>query len=143
MVWTLLRRKPVPPPPAESPLTGAPSRLRVKTYSAATGYVYQYVYRGQRRIPAGAQEFVFSASRDRKEWRLVGISLGDGAVAQWQNSAKRELQNAERYAVAKLALFELFDATGAFDAAAGGVETNPVETTSAQIQRHLETLGRG
>ena len=32
----------------DAPLTGAPAVRRQKTYSAESGYVYQYFYEGQR-----------------------------------------------------------------------------------------------
>ena len=50
-------------------LTGAPPVRRMKSYSAQSGYVYQYYYEGQRLFrhgPDHGTEFVFSLSPDRK-----------------------------------------------------------------------------
>jgi hypothetical protein len=47
--------------PKPVPLSGAPAIRRMKTYSAQSGYVYQYFYEVQR----PGTEFVFSVSADR------------------------------------------------------------------------------
>ena len=94
-------------PPA---LTGAPPVRRVKTHSAQSGYVYQYYYEGQRPFRAGAgTEFVFTVSSDRKNWRPTGVRLGDAPVAAWESAHGRQLSGNERYAIAKMALFQAFD----------------------------------
>jgi hypothetical protein len=93
-------------------LTGAPAVRRMKTYSASSGYVYQYFYEGQRRLGGrgGARiEFVFAISADRATWRPVSVMLPDDAMAEWQAARDRELSSSERHAVAKLALFQAFD----------------------------------
>lgn len=109
----------------------------MKTYSAESGYVYQYVYRGHRR-EADATEFVFSATADRKNWKLLSICISDAAVQDWGSSSSRELMDAERYAVVKLALFEFFDRT----AGLGEGKPDPLWLGAQDIQRHLATLGR-
>jgi hypothetical protein len=83
----------------------------MKTYSAQSGYVYQYCYDGQRplRSPAGGIEFVFSISADRANWRPASVLIGDAAIAAWQERHGRELSSTERYALAKMALFQAFD----------------------------------
>ncbi len=49
------------------PLTGAPAVRRMKTYSAQSGYVYQYYFEGYRPLPVeSGVEFVFQISSDRK-----------------------------------------------------------------------------
>ena len=62
-----------------APLSGAPAIRRMKTYSAQSGYVYQYFYEGQRplRGAEGGTEFVFSVSADRKTWHPVSVLVGD------------------------------------------------------------------
>jgi hypothetical protein len=83
----------------------------MKTYSAQSGYVYQYCYDGQRPYgspPAGI-EFVFSVSADRANWRPARVRVGDGAMAAWQERHGREITSTERYALAKMALFQAFD----------------------------------
>jgi hypothetical protein len=83
----------------------------MKTYSAQSGYAYQYYYEGQRRLdaPQPGIEFVFSVSADRANWRPVGVLMGDAAIGAWQQRSDRELSSTERYAVAKMALFQAFD----------------------------------
>jgi hypothetical protein len=91
--------------PKPVPLSGAPAIRRMKTYSAQSGYVYQYFYEGQR----PGTEFVFSVSADRKVWGPVTVVVNDGAVKAWEQAHARELSATERYAIAKLALFQAFD----------------------------------
>jgi hypothetical protein len=86
------------------PLTGSPAVRRSKTYSAQSGYAYQYFYEGHR----GA-EYVFRVSADRKRYRPVAVWLGSGEIEQWERDERRELTATERYAVAKLALLQAFD----------------------------------
>ena len=96
----------------EAPLTGAPKVLRQKTHSAESGYVYQYFYEGQRparREASTGAQFVFNVSADRKSSFPVSVFLSDEAVESWQREHGRDLSSTERYAVAKLALFQAFD----------------------------------
>jgi hypothetical protein len=83
----------------------------MKTYSAQSGYVYQYCYDGQRpaRSPVAGIEFVFSVSADRAHWRPASVLIGDSVIAAWQERHGRQLSSTERYAVAKMALFQAFD----------------------------------
>lgn len=100
-IFDWLRRK----PPA---LTGAPPVRRLKTYSAQSGYVYQYYYLGHR--PADtATEFVFDVTSDRKSYEQVTVVVEDGALAQWERQHARSVTATERYAIAKMALFQAFD----------------------------------
>jgi len=122
----------------DAPLTGAPAVRRQKTHSAESGYVYQYFYEGhrpaQRDGEAGAQ-FVFSVSSDRKSSFDVSVFLSDAALAAWQRDHGRELISVERYAVAKLALFQAFDQRPDPDAMAAEirVESGDVETFLATL----------
>src|SRR5437764_6916693 len=94
------------------PLSGAPAVRRQKTYSAESGYVYQYFYEGQRAAErdgsAGAQ-YVFNVSSDRKSSGPVSVFLSEEALGSWQIEHGRQLVSTERYAVAKMALFQAFD----------------------------------
>ena len=93
-----------------SPLTGAPAVRRQKTYSARTGYVYQYFYEGQRAAhPQPGAEFVFDVSADRKTSTPVSVFVLESAVEAWQREHGRALASTELYAVAKMALFQAFD----------------------------------
>lgn len=101
-----LRRHQLPP------LTGAPAVRRQKTYSAHSGYVYQYYYEGQRpaqRDRERGNEFVFDVSADRKTSFPVSVFVSGEAIAAWQQEHGRDLTSAERYAIAKMALFQAFD----------------------------------
>lgn len=94
------------------PLTGAPAVRRLKSYSAQSGYVYQYFYEGQRPFRTGGAsgaEYVFTVSADRKTWHPTNVRLDTAAVRAWEQSHTRELSSAEQYAVVKMALFQAFD----------------------------------
>ena len=96
----------------EAPLTGAPAVRRQKTYSAESGYVYQYFYEGQRaaeRDGSAGTQYVFSVSSDRKSSGPVSVFLSEQALGSWQIGHGRQLVSTERYAVAKMALFQAFD----------------------------------
>jgi hypothetical protein len=87
---------------------------RLKTYTGAQGYVYQYYFVGQRAaIPddpeAPATEFVFDVTSDRKLTFAVSVFLPEKSVAAWTAKHGRPLTEAERYAAAKLRLFRAFD----------------------------------
>lgn len=84
----------------------------MKTYSAQSGYVYQYFYEGYRTFQAGGETgtaFVFTTSVDRRDWGPTEVLVGDGALAAWEQAHARQLSSTERYAIAKLALFQAFD----------------------------------
>ncbi len=139
MVWNWLRKR--EPSEQQSPLHGAPVKPRLKTYSAATGYVFQYVYRGHRSGEVGrgrpATEYVFSVTRDRKTYFPVSVLLAEAVVAAWSESQQRTLSSTELYAIAKLSLFE------AFDGRENSEELSmPIEPDGSAIDRHLEALGR-
>ncbi|SRR6266545_2820248 len=96
----------------EAPLTGAPAVRRQKTYSAESGYVYQYFYEGQRparRDGKPGVEFVFNVSADRKSSFPVSVFVSDEALEAWQQEHARQLGSTERYAIAKMSLFRAFD----------------------------------
>ena len=94
------------------PLTGAPTVRRLKTYSAQSGYVYQYFYEGQRSWQAGKEsgtEFVFTVSADRKTSQQLSVVVPASALVDWEREHARTLTANERYAVSKMALFQAFD----------------------------------
>src|SRR4051794_774982 len=98
--------------PTKAPLTGAPAVRRLKTYSAQSGYVYQYFYTGQRPYrdgPESGTEFVFDISADRKTSHAISVFVGDTAAQAWEETHGRTLIGNERYAIAKMALFQAFD----------------------------------
>ncbi len=94
------------------PLTGAPAVRRQKTYSAQSGYVYQYFYQGHRpyqRERDHGTEYVFELSADRKTTANVSVLIGAAALEDWQSRHGRDLHPSEQYAIAKMALFQAFD----------------------------------
>jgi len=94
------------------PLTGAPAIRRQKTYSGQSGYVYQYFYEGHRpykRDRDSGTEYVFDVSGDRKASIPVSVLVSDTALEDWEGRHGRTLYASERYAIAKMALFQAFD----------------------------------
>ncbi len=119
-----------------APLTGAPTVRRLKTYSAQSGYVYQYFYEGQRDSRGGAAtEFVFSVSADRTKYFPAPVIVAASAVAAWERAHGRELSSTERYAIAKMALFSAFDERESPAAMKAAVDVD-----SAAVERHLAAL---
>jgi len=110
----------------------------MKTYSAQSGYVYQYYFEGHRPQTTGESgvEYVFRISPDRKTWHATGVLVSDHAVAEWEAAHDRALSSTERYAVAKLALFQAFDER---DAPARMKED--VCVRRADLDAIIETLG--
>lgn len=99
-------------PRKPQPLSGAPAIRRQKTYSGQTGYVYQYYYEGHRsykRERNNGTEYVFNVSADRKTSMAVSVLVSDTALEDWQSRHGRTLYASERYAIAKMALFQAFD----------------------------------
>lgn len=85
---------------------------RIKTYSAQTGYVYEYYFVGKRRaLPdePPATEFIFDVSSDRKTRYAVSVFLADSALSGWASSHGRSLAEPEQYAAAKQRLLRGFD----------------------------------
>jgi hypothetical protein len=85
---------------------------RVKSYSAATGYVYQYYFyeveKAKRGTIAGT-EYVYMASVDRKHVFPVKIFVAKDALEKWSAKTGRAFTGTEEYAVAKMRLFQAFD----------------------------------
>ena len=122
----------------EAPLTGAPAVRRQKTYSAESGYVYQYFYEGQRPATRGGLtgvQFVFNVSADRKSSFPVSVFVGDEALETWQQEHARQLGFTERYAIAKMALFQAFDRRPAPDAM-----SEEVRVHASDVESILATL---
>jgi hypothetical protein len=109
-------------------LTGVPAVRRLKTYSAESGYVYQYHFEGRRT----GTEFVFSASADRKTWREVTVRIPEGDLTV----RERRLTLTDRYAVAKIALFAAFDRCGSPDQM-----PQPVEVNAHELEEVADRLG--
>lgn len=123
---------------ALKPLHGAPPVRRQKTYSAMTGYVYQYFYEGYRESDRAGRigdEYVFQVSSDRKAGFPLTVFLPRAAVELWQQDHGRDLTQTEQYAAVKMALFEAFDERADLGPAEGEIEIAP-----ANMERLLGTL---
>ena len=91
-----------------------PPLRRLKTYTGAQGYVYQYYYVGKRPAladdpEAPAAEFIFDVTSDRKLTYAVSIFLPDATRDAWSAAHGRPLTDAEQYGAVKLRLFRAFD----------------------------------
>ncbi len=87
---------------------------RMKTYTGATGYVYQYYFVGKRPALeadecAPATEFVFDVTPDRKTMYAASVLLRQDALDAWAGNHGRSLTETEQYAAAKLRLLQAFD----------------------------------
>ncbi len=87
---------------------------RLKAYTSATGYVYQYYFVGKRAAlaedpEAPATEFIFDVTSDRKLTYAVSVFLPQRPLAAWSEAHGRPLNDAEQYAAVKLRLFRGFD----------------------------------
>lgn len=104
-LWNKLVRR-------EPPLVRVPSSGRPRTYSAESGYVYQYSFIGFRRVDSRADarfEYVFELSTGRMPPVGLNVILKDVLLRE-SIAAERELTASERYGVAKLALKRALDA---------------------------------
>src|SRR5579863_9620201 len=85
---------------------------RVKTYSSATGYVYQYyfyeVQKTRRGLTPGT-EYVYMVSVDRKTTFPLRVFVRQDAQEAWRRANGRALSGTEEYAVAKMRLFKALD----------------------------------
>jgi hypothetical protein len=93
--------------------TNPPVR-RLKTYTGAQGYVYQYYFVGKRpALPddpeTPATEFVFDVTSDHKLTYAISVFLPDSTRTAWSETHGRALNDAEQYAAVKLRLFRAFD----------------------------------
>jgi hypothetical protein len=85
---------------------------RVKSYSAASGYVYQYYFyevQKTRFDNADGVEYVYMVSVDRKKVFPVRIFIRRDALDKRAAAKGYELSGTEEYAVAKMRLFRAFD----------------------------------
>ena len=80
----------------------------MKTYSAQSGYVYQYYFAGQRSTDRGG-EYVFQVSADRKTESAVSVFVDEAVVEVWMAENGRDLGGSHRYGIAKMALRNALD----------------------------------
>jgi hypothetical protein len=85
---------------------------RVKSYSANTGYVYQYYFyetQKTRRNGVPGTDYVYMISVDRKRAFPLRIFVQTDDIQEWGRAAGRSLSGTEEYALAKMRLFEALD----------------------------------
>ena len=118
-----------------------PPLRRLKTYTGAQGFVYQYYYVGKRPAladdpEAPATEFIFDVTSDRKLTYAVSIFLPDSTRDAWSTAHGRSLTDAEQYGAVKLRLFRAFDEIE-------DVKTNGrrLSIDAASLEESLTTLG--
>ena len=86
---------------------------RVKSYSAATGYVYQYYFlRGAEDSPrlfVRNRVRLHGFGRPQKGLPVAHFCARGRLVEKWSRAAGRPLSGTEEYAAAKMRLFQAFD----------------------------------
>jgi hypothetical protein len=93
---------------------GAPRTGREKTYSADSGYVYQYVlssFRQYRRGGEDCHEYVFQVRGGRSGATDIAVILKSSVLQQWEREHDREFSASERYGIAKITLKRQLDAS--------------------------------
>jgi hypothetical protein len=86
----------------------------MKTYTAQSGYVYQYYFVGKREALPQAQEspateYIFDVTPDRKTLYAVSVFVKAEALTAWAAQHGRPLSESEQYAAAKMRLLRGFD----------------------------------
>ena len=116
---------------------------RVKSYSAADGYVYQYYFfegnRAQRDGRPGG-EFTYVISADRRSAFPFKIFVRQSALDAWAKQNGRPLTSSEEYAVAKMRLFQAFD-EGSVQASPAGQPAGEVVVDESNLEELLGRLG--
>jgi len=116
---------------------------RVKSYSAADGYVYQYYFfegnRAQRDGNPGG-EFTYVISADRRSAFPFKIFVRQSALDAWAKQNGRPLTSSEEYAVAKMRLFQAFDESSV-QAPPAGQQPREVVVDESNLEDLLGKLG--
>jgi len=116
---------------------------RVKSYSAADGYVYQYYFfagdRAQRNGALGG-EFTYVVSSDRRSAFPFKIFVSQSALDGWAKANGRSLTSSEEYAVAKMRLFQAFD-EGLVKPPPDGQQPGEVFVDESNLEEMLGRLG--
>ncbi len=81
---------------------------RIKTYSANSGFVYEYRFTSHDADGKG-DSYHFSTTQDRKTSFDAVVFLPVKSIREWETAQDRTLTPTERYAIAKMALFAAFD----------------------------------
>lgn len=115
---------------------------RVKSYSAANGYVYQYFFFEVNRIRLQGRsvgEFIYAISADRKTTFGLRIWVHQAALEAWAQSNGRPLTPSEEYAIAKMRLFQAFD-EGSVPLTPEGAEDVALQVDETNLEHLLNLL---
>ena len=111
---------------------------RMKTYSAESGFVYQYYFlesQLRRRMwGLAGTAYLFHVSCDRKNYFVSEVVVEEKALRSWESAHGRALVDAEKYAAAKMGLFR------AFDESSSAGDLRQVRVTASNIETLLEPL---
>jgi len=116
---------------------------RVKSYSAADGYVYQYYFfEGNRAQKDGRPggEFTYVISADCRSAFPFKIFVRQSALDAWAKQNGRSLTSSEEYAVAKMRLFQAFD-EGSVQPPPEGQQAREVVVDESNLEDLLGKLG--
>lgn len=116
---------------------------RVKSYSAADGYVYQYYFFEGNRAERGGSpggEFTYVISADRHSAFPFKIFVHQSALKAWAEQNGRPLTSSEEYAVAKMRLFQAFD-EGSVQGSLEEGQTGEVVVDDSNLEELLGQLG--
>ena len=116
---------------------------RVKSYSAADGYVYQYYFFEGNRAPRDGRpggEFTYVISADRRSAFPFKIFVRQSALDAWAKRNGRSLTSSEEYAVAKMRLFQAFD-EGSVQVPPEGQQSREVVVDESNLEDLLGKLG--
>lgn len=112
-----------------------PVSRRLKTYSAESGYVYQYRSLGSRPGRDG-MEYLFEICRDRARWLIATVYLPGDVAEHWELGAGRELTSSEKFGLAKTKLVWSLD-----EAEMPLNESFQVSMSLSDLERAAEHLG--
>ena len=107
-------------PPNNARMAKPEPARRVKTYSSAGGYVYQYQFHDVKPVVkdgVAGNDYVYYVSADRKTMFPIHILVRADAMESHGKQLGRKLTGTEEYAVAKMRLFQALDESENFSAA--------------------------
>lgn len=117
----------------DAPLKPLPLSQRLKSYSAATGIVYQYIFLG-----LWGRRHVFEVSADRQPAFNLFIELRPKELASCAERMGSPLRWNEEYALSKLSLFAAMDA-----AETAAVLRQVIHPTSEELMLYMTELNMG
>lgn len=112
------------------PLKPLPLSQREKSYSAAAGPAYQYIFKG-----LAGRTHVFSVTAERRETFEVRIELPLAGLELCEARMGSPLRWNEEYALAKLCLFAAFDAAGS-----PSELKRPIRPAAESLLEHMTAL---